>query len=255
MLDLDGTFYLGDRLLPNSLRFIDRLRETGRRFLFFTNNASKTPDRYIEKLAGMGLKISRSEILSSGDVCIDYLKEHYDGASVYLMGTEALRCEFEANGVSLVGGGDTVEKVPDVVVCSFDTELTYHKLERACTFIRNGSVFLSTHEDINCPTETGFIPDSGAMCAAVALSTGREPKYLGKPHKETLEKILKVTGYSKEEIAFVGDRLYTDIACGVNNGVTGLLVLSGETKLEDLPASPVKPDAVFSDLGEIADLL
>ena len=253
MLDLDGTFYLGDQLLPNSLRFIEKVRETGRKFVFFTNNSSKTPDLYIEKLRRMGMEITRSDILTSGDVCIDYLKKYHNGASVYLMGTEALCVEFAKAGVRLIDGNTT--DTPDVVVCAFDTELTYHKLERACTYIRNGAVFLATHEDVNCPTEAGFIPDLGAMCAAISLSTGRSPKYLGKPHAETVDKVVTATGFTPEHIAFIGDRLYTDVAAGVNNGATGLLVLSGETKVEDVEESPVKPKAIFFDLGEVADHL
>ena len=298
VLDMDGTFYLGDKILPDSLRFIARVRETGRRFLFFTNNSSKTPALYIEKLRRMGVKLERTDLLTSGDVCIDYLRENYRGSSVFLMGTESLKEDFEAAGIRMVGDtgvgngseagarGDMDTSVgngrsvgvggvdvaagtgdanvdsaggkagtPDVVVCAFDTELTYTKLERACTYIRNGAIFLATHEDINCPTEDGFIPDCGSMCAAISLSTGRKPKFLGKPHSETVEKVLSATGASREEIAFVGDRLYTDVAAGVNNGATGFLVLSGETKEEDLTASPIKPAAVFSGLGEIADLL
>ena len=249
VLDLDGTFYLGERLFPDSLRFLERVRETGRRFLFFTNNSSKTPGLYIKKLAGMGVRIGREDIVTSGDVTIDYLREKYSGASVYLMGTEALRAEFAAAGVTLVN-----DKV-DVVVCGFDVELTYGKLERTCTYIRNGAVFLATHEDVNCPTEDGFIPDCGAMCAAISLSTGQKPKYLGKPHAETVDKVLSLTGVKREELAFIGDRLYTDVAAGVNNGATGLLVLSGETKEEDIAVSSVQPNAVFSGLSEIADLL
>lgn len=256
VLDMDGTFYLGDRILPNSLRFIARVLETGRRFLFFTNNSSKTAARYIYKLGRMGLDIGRGDIVTSGDVTIDYLKQNHAGASVYLMGTEALREEFISAGIMLTDdeSGDATG-TPDVVVCAFDMELTYFKLERACTYIRKGAVFIATHEDVNCPTEDGFIPDCGAFCAAIKLSTGREPKYLGKPHAETVEKILSVTGVRREEIAFVGDRLYTDVAAGVENGATGLLVLSGETQAEDVALSSVKPDAIFKDLGEIADLL
>lgn len=253
VLDLDGTFYLGERLLPDSLRFVERVRESGRRLLFFTNNSSKTPARYIEKLGRMGLEIGRADIVTSGDVCVEYLHNNHADASVYLMGTAALRADFAGAGIGLVA--IDAEDVPDVVVCAFDTELTYAKLERACTFIRNGAAFLATHEDINCPTEDGFIPDCGAMCAAISLSTGRKPKYLGKPHPETVEKIIAATGVSAEGIAFVGDRLYTDVAAGVNNGATGLLVLSGETSAEDAASSPIKPHAIFSGLGAIADIL
>ncbi|MDR3365149.1 MAG: HAD-IIA family hydrolase [Clostridiales Family XIII bacterium] len=258
VLDMDGTFYLGERILPGSLRFISRVRETGRRFLFFTNNSSKTPALYIEKLARMGLAVSREDIVTSGDVAIDYLNRRHRGASVYLMGTEALQKDFADAGLRLVPGegadGDPRGR-PDVVVCAFDTELAYAKLERACTYIRNGAVFLATHEDINCPTEAGFIPDCGAFCAAIELSAGRSPKYLGKPNAETADKLLALAGVPREALAFVGDRLYTDVAAGVNNGMAGFLVLSGETKAEDAASSDIKPDAVFRDLGEIADLL
>jgi len=250
VLDLDGTFYIGDKIMPYSMRFIARARETGRRFLFFTNNSSKTAARYIEKLRGMGLELEPGDVITSGDVTIDYLKKNHAGASVYLMGTEALREEFVSAGIRLVDDED-----PDVVVCAFDTELTYKKLERACTYIRNGAVFLATHEDVNCPIEEGFIPDLGSFCAAISLSTGAKPKYLGKPHAETVEKVLAVSGLKRGEIAFVGDRIYTDVATGVMNGAIGLLVLSGETKAGDIEKSPVEPDAVFENLGEIADLL
>ena len=141
------------------------------------------------------------------------------------------------------------------MVIGFDTELTYEKLERACTFIRNGAVFLATHLDINCPVEGGFIPDCGAMCAAIALSTGVQPKYLGKPFKETVDMVLEHTGTEKEAVAFVGDRIYTDVATGVNNGAKGFLVLTGETKAEDVEKSSVKPDAVFESLGEMKGYL
>ena len=255
VLDLDGTFYLGGRLFDGSLRFLERVRNSGRKFIFFTNNSSRTPEYYIGKLNKMGAQVGRADIVTSGDVCIDYLNKNHAGASVFLMGTGALHESFAAAGVQLFDTEEDITATPDVVVAAFDTELTYHKLERACTYIRNGAVFLATHEDINCPTEEGFIPDCGAMCAAIGLSTGRKPRYLGKPHPETVEKVESLTGVPRGEIAFIGDRLYIDVACGVQNGATGILVLSGETKIEDIKDSPVKPHAVFSDLGEIADLI
>ena len=142
-----------------------------------------------------------------------------------------------------------------MVVIGFDLTLTYEKLERACTYIRNGAVFLATHLDINCPTKDGFIPDCGAMCAAISLSTGKEPKYVGKPFKETVDMVLSMTGAEREHMTFVGDRLYTDVKTGVANGAHGILVLSGETKLEDIPKSDTHPDAIFKDLREMGKML
>ena len=246
VLDMDGTFYLGDIILEGSLDFLKKVEESGKNFIFFTNNSSKSPVNYINKLANMNCHIERNQIMTSGDVTIEFLNRNRAGQTVYLVGTPALEESFREAGVPLVNDN------PDVVVIGFDTTLTYEKLERACTFIRNGAEFLATHLDINCPTEDGFIPDCGAMCALISLSTGKEPKYLGKPFKETMEMVLAKTGFEKEKVAFVGDRIYTDVATGVKNGANGILVLSGETKLEDIEKSEVKPDAVFASIGEMA---
>lgn len=180
---------------------------------------------------------------------IQYLKEYYPGQKVYLVGTPDLEANFLENGIHLT------KEMPDVVVFGFDMTLTYEKLERACTYIRNGAVFLATHLDINCPTKDGFIPDCGAMCAAISLSTGKEPKYVGKPFRETVDMVLELIGANREEVSFVGDRIYTDVKTGVVNGAHGILVLTGETKLEDVPKSDVVPDAIFTGLKEMGELL
>lgn len=249
VLDMDGTFYLGDRILDGSLEFLEKVLARGKRFLFFTNNSSKSPELYIEKLKRMDCKITRKEIMTSGDVTIAYLNRYYAGKRVYLVGTPALEDSFREAGIPLT------EEEPDIVVVGFDTTLTYRKLERACTFIREGALFLATHMDINCPTEDGFIPDCGAMCRLISYSTGVEPRFLGKPEEETLQMILQQTGCRKEHVAFVGDRLYTDVATGVKNGARGILVLSGETKAEDLEKSEIQPDGVFLSLREMGEYL
>ncbi len=245
VLDMDGTFYLGDRIFDGSLDFLKKVEEQGKEFLFFTNNSSKSPEIYMEKLAKMNCFIRQNQILTSANVTISYLKEYYPGKSVYLVGTPALEASFLQAGIPLTG------EQPDIVVLGFDTTLTYEKLERACTFLRNGALFLATHKDINCPTEDGFIPDCGAMCQLITASTGCTPLYLGKPSPQTLEMVLLHTGYKKEEVAFVGDRLYTDVATGTQNGAKGILVLSGETKLEDLKDSPFRPNGVFLSLQDM----
>lgn len=250
VLDMDGTFYLGSKILPGAADFLQAVRATGRDYLFFTNNSSRSPSNYIAKLAGMGCPITRSQIMTSGDVTIRYLNTHCKGKTVYLVGTPPLVESFKEGGIPLVD-----DCRPDIVVVGFDTTLTYEKLSKACTYIREGALFLATHLDINCPTETGFIPDCGSFCAAISLSTGRQPRYLGKPFAETVEMVLDQTGYARSEVAFVGDRLYTDVATGVKNGAKGLLVLTGETHAEDIPASQVQPDAVYASLGEMGELL
>lgn len=252
VLDMDGTFYLGNRRLDGALEFVQYVQEKGRKILFFTNNSSRSPEVYMDRLAGMDCPISREQIMTSGDVTIAYLKSRYPGKSVYLVGTAALIECFRGEGIPLWKEGDAR---PDVVVVGFDTTLTYEKLSYACTFIREGAVFLATHLDINCPTETGFIPDCGSFCAAISLSTGVKPRYLGKPFRETVDMVKARTGTELDKMAFVGDRLYTDVATGVNWGAKGLLVLSGETRLEDVAASEVKPDGIYLSLGEMKKLL
>lgn len=249
VLDMDGTFYLGDHLIEGSLDFIRRLGETGRRYMFFTNNSSRTLDFYVRKLAKMGCEAGEGSVVTSGDVTIEYLHRNYPSAGVYLLGTELLHKSFYNAGIKLV------EDKPDIVVVGFDTTLSYDRVSKACRFIRDGAVFLATHPDFNCPTEEGFIPDCGSMCAMITASTGAFPKYLGKPYPETIEMIKTITGVDTGEMAFVGDRLYTDIAIGVKNGVTAILVFSGETKPGDIEGSQIIPDLAFSSLGELAEYL
>ncbi len=252
VLDLDGTFYLGNRLIDGALEFVQYVQSKGRRVLFFTNNSSRSPKVYMERLASMGCPITREQIMTSGDVTIAYLKETCPDQTVYLVGTPALEESFREEGIRLWESG---QPRPDIVLVGFDTTLTYAKLEQACTFIREGAAFLATHLDINCPTENGFIPDCGSICAAITLSTGVKPKYLGKPFRETVDMVMRRTGAERERVAFVGDRLYTDVATGADHGAKGLLVLSGETHRDEIEKSPVKPNGVYRSLGEMKELL
>ena len=249
VLDLDGTVSLGDRLLPGAAEMITRARALGRRILFFTNNTSRSPLEYVERLNRMGLAVTRADILTAGDVTVHYLRQHHPDARVFLLGVPALRESFAAGGIRLV------EEDPDLVVAGFDKTLTYERLEKACVFLRRGAGFLATHPDINCPTEAEPIPDCGAICAAITASTGRTPRCLGKPAAETVELVEAVSGLRRQSIAFVGDRLYTGVACGTRNGALGILVMTGETTPDMLAESSFSPDAVFPSLGAMAPLL
>lgn len=249
IMDMDGTVYLGDNIIKGAPEFVQRARSMGAKVYFFTNNASKNPDLYVEKLTRLGFEACREDIITSGDVTIDFLKKNRAGKSIYLVGTPALHESFEKAGLHPVKEGEYA----DIVLSSFDTTLTYAKLEHACNLLREGAEFLSTHEDINCPTAEGFIPDSGAICALMTLSTGKEPRYFGKPHLETVEYIEAYTGISREYCAIVGDRLYTDIATGKNHGMTAIFVLSGEGTMEDVEKLPdnMKPDLIFNSVDDI----
>ncbi len=250
VFDMDGTIYLGKIVFDYAIRYINHLRASGRRVLFFTNNASHSTAFYVEKLTRLGFSPTPDEIMSSADVTVAYLHATYPGQSVYLVGTEQLADHFRANGIHLATGAE--ERV-DIVVSSFDTELTYEKLDNACRLIRNGATYLCTHPDFNCPTDTGFMPDSGAIAALITASTNVTPRYLGKPYAEVVDMIEQVTGISRADTCIFGDRLYTDIALGSRNGVTSVLVLTGEGTLEDVAAMPAneRPAYIFPSLDEV----
>lgn len=253
IFDMDGTIYLGGHVFDFAVDFIHKLRRMGKQVMFFTNNASHTKGFYIQKLTRLGFDPTPDEIMTSGDVTVEFLQRHRAGKSVYLVGTDELCRDFAARGIRLLKGN---EEKADIVITSFDTSLTYEKLDNACRLVRGGAEYLSTHPDFNCPTETGFIPDSGAIAAAVTASTGVSPVYFGKPYGETVQMICEATGKSREEMLFFGDRLYTDIAIGKKFGVTAVLVLTGETKEADVEkAAPAdKPDYMFPSLAEVSAL-
>lgn len=249
VLDMDGTIYLGDIVLEGSREFIKFAKDNGKKIIYFTNNASKNKELYYEKLIRLGYEADRSEIMTSGDVTIAYLNKYHKGLSVYLVGTPELENAFKRAGIELTDGTDA-----DIVITSFDTTLTYDKLVKACDLLRAGKIYYSTHEDINCPVENGFIPDSGAIAALVTASTGRTPKYFGKPNLETAQMIEDYSGISLKKTAIVGDRLYTDIALGKKHGILSILVLSGETKLDDVNDDN-RADIILNGIGEIIDLV
>ena len=254
IFDMDGTIYLGGIPFDFAIRFIKNLRAAGKKVLFFTNNASHTTPFYQKKLERLGFEPREDEIMTSGDVTLEFLKRFRAGKSVYLVATDELVEEYKREGINILTGD---EESADIVITSFDTSLTYKKLDDACRLIRGGAEYLSTHPDMNCPTENGFIPDSGAIAALVTASTGKKPTYFGKPYRETIEMIGEATGFSNDEMCIFGDRLYTDIALGKSFGVTSCLVLSGETKQSDVDAADAadKPDLMFASLDDVDKIM
>ena len=249
-LDMDGTFYLGDKIYDGSLLFIEKLKETGRQFVFLTNNSSKNRMNYVEKLRKMGLEIGLNDIVSSGHATIQYLLENHKGKSVFLLGNDALQREFQEAGIVL-------SSQPDMVVTAFDDSLDYGKMTTVCNLVRSGIPFIATHPDYNCPVENGFVPDIGAIHAFIHASTGRMPdKIIGKPYESIMNCAFSQTGCKASETAMVGDRLYTDIAVSQNvQGLTGILVLTGETKIEDVSNSDIKPHYIFPSLKSMIPFL
>src|ERR1700752_2823422 len=248
LLDMDGTFYLGEQLLEGALRFIDVLKHQEREFLFLTNNSSKDSQQYVEKITRLGLPISREKILTSGEATAIHIEELKPGARVYVVGTFTLENEFVTRGFVLT------DEMPDFAVLGFDTTLTYDKLWKLCNLARAGVPYIATHPDYNCPTETGYMPDIGAMIAFVKASTGREPdQIVGKPNRLFVEKAAARVGVPASSMCMIGDRLYTDIAVGATANIPTILVLSGETRADEVPLSPYQQEYIFQNLGEVDD--
>ncbi len=250
MLDMDGTIYLGDRLFDFTIEFLETVKKAGKDFVFYTNNSSKNAQAYIDKLHRMNIDISADKMLISNQVIIEYMLRHYPGKSVYIVGTEYLVNDFKNAGIKVLG-----DTSADIVILGFDTTLTYEKLCIACDIVRAGKPILGVNPDFNCPVEGGFIPDCGSMAALVKASTGVMPEFFGKPSKHTLNLVKQKTGYKENEITFIGDRLYTDIAIANGTESSSILVLTGESTLCDLEASEHQPDTVCESLAEITKIL
>lgn len=249
-LDMDGTIYLGEQWIDGAKEFLKAIEDSGRSYVFMTNNSSKNPEVYVEKLTRMGLPVSIDKIVTSGQATSHYLKTNFPGKKVFLLGNDMLKEEFIADGIDLTY--DDAE----VVVTAFDTTLDYAKMCKVCDYVRDGLPYISTHPDFNCPTETGFIPDAGAIHAFINASAFRYPdKIIGKPNAEIVSYLLKRIGLTGNQVMMIGDRLYTDVAAGVNNGLHSALVLSGEATLEDLEKSDVKPELIFDSVAGIIPYL
>lgn len=250
LLDMDGTFYLDDHLLPGALEFLCRVRESGRRFMFLTNNSSKNRRDYLDKLARLGAEVGEDELFTSADATLDYLDESAFPREILLIGTPSLEEQFLARGYQI----DAED--PKGVVLGFDTTITYEKLTRLCDAVRAGLPYIATHPDYNCPVQGGFIPDIGAVIAFVQASTGRLPDLVvGKPNAMIAEAAARRAGLSVEQLCMVGDRLYTDIALGQNCPIKTALVLCGETTPSDAAQSDIRPTVTADSLAGLLQYL
>jgi HAD superfamily hydrolase (TIGR01450 family) len=250
MLDMDGTFYMGDILLPGALDFLAFLNERGLPFSFMTNNSSKSVEDYRKKLIALGVREDDARVYTSGNATIDYVLRHHAGKKVFVMGTQSLRQSFLDADIELD------DEKPDLLVLGYDTELTYPRLTQFCDFVRADLPYLATHPDVNCPVLGGYAPDIGAMMALIESSTGRKADLiLGKPNPGIVDGLALKWGLANDEILMVGDRLYTDIALGKTAGVNTALVLTGEAKRSDLADVDHQPDWVVEDLFGLISVL
>jgi HAD superfamily hydrolase (TIGR01450 family) len=249
VFDLDGTVYLGDSLLPRAAETIGELRRRGSRVVFVTNKPLETADEYAAKLTRLGVPTTRADVVTSVDALVDYLRREHPGATLLAVAESSAIAELEAAGFKLT-------KVPSraqVVVVSFDRTFDYEKLNSAFQAVRyGGAAIVATNPDPYCPTPEGGIPDCAAILAAVEACTGATAEaVVGKPSVHMARALLGRLEMRAEDVAVIGDRLLTDMALARSLGMTGVLVLTGATRVDNLFGAPVQPDHLIASLSEL----
>ena len=252
LFDMDGTLYLGDRLFDFTKPLLREIRRIGGKYLFTTNNSSKSVADYIKKLEKLGISSTREDFITSSQATAYYLHKHHQGQRLYVCGTESLKEELRGEGFEVTEKvGDT-----DCIVMGFDTELTFQKLHDVSYLLLTRELpYIATTPDVVCPTEFGSVPDCGSVCGMIFNATGKRPVVIGKPSPLMPQLAMDRLGYGKEETCVIGDRIYTDVKSGLNAGITGILVMSGETTPEILAESQDKPHLVLESAKEILEVL
>ena len=251
LLDMDGTIYLDNDLFDGTLDFLNYVKEIGGRYIFMTNNSSKSVTKYIEKLDMLGIKAGQEDFLTSADATVLYLKNK-NFNKIYAFGTESFVSQLRESGLPVVT--ELCDDI-DCLCMGFDTELTFQKLEDACILLNRGVEYIATNPDWVCPTWYGYVPDCGSVSQMLFNATKRKPKFIGKPEPDMALLAMEKAGFSKEETAVMGDRLYTDIACGVNAGISTIFVLSGEGTMEDVETGETKPEFIFDSIKDVYETL
>ncbi|MBO5231085.1 MAG: HAD-IIA family hydrolase [Clostridia bacterium] len=248
LFDMDGTLYLGNRLYDFTKELLETIKSQGNRYLFMTNNSSKSVVDYIKKLKKLGIDSTKEDFITSSQATAYYLKKNYPTARLYVMGTQSLKDELISEGFAIT---EVLNDV-DLIVMGFDTELTFKKLEDVSKLLLTRDIpYIATNPDLVCPTEFGSVPDCGSVSIMLKNVSGREPLFIGKPSPLMPTLAMDKWGVSPDETAVIGDRIYTDIKSGINAGAHSILVMSGETTEEILNASKDKPELVLPDASYI----
>ena len=248
LLDLDGTIYLGDHVIPAGKRFIERLQEKHLPYLLVTNNSSRLPEQVCDRLATQfDIHVPKEAVYTSSMATAEYLNELNKGKKVYVIGQEGLKQMLSSYGYDLV---HSHQEKPDYVVVGLDQQLTYEKLSEATLAIQNGAIFIGTNPDRNIPTHNGLLPSAGPTLSYLETATGVSPTVIGKPNAIMMNHAVDHLKLRKEEVVMVGDNYETDIKAGINNNIASLLVLSGFTKKEDLPHLEEQPTHIVDSLDD-----
>lgn len=253
LFDIDGTLSVGDTLFDGSRELLEYIEKIGGRAYYITNNSTKSNGDYVEKFARWNLTTEEEQFVTSGYMAIRYLKENFRDQKIFVLGTKSYLAELRKQDIVVT---EEVEEDVTCVLAAYDSELNYQKLEKACELLyRKEVAYLATNPDLCCPAPFGFIPDCGAICNMLEAAVYRKPRYLGKPSREVVELCLKRSGFSREETLVVGDRLYTDIACGIEGKAQTCLLLTGEAKREDLQDTVYPPDYCFGTVRELLEYI
>lgn len=254
LFDIDGTIALGTKLFDGSRQLLNYIEKELGRAYFISNNSTKSETDYVKYFsANFRYKTTPNRFVTSGYVTLEYLKRHFRGGNLFVIGTESFKEELRQNKFTVT---DSANLSVDCVLVAFDRELTYRKLENACTILANTNVpFLATNPDLRCPMTTNYIPDCGAICQILTSTIGKVPIYLGKPSRTICDICLERTGYTPEETLVIGDRLYTDIACGINAGIETCVLYSGEATPEEVARSEYQPTYAFDDVTQLYEAL
>ena len=244
-IDMDGTVYKGMDVIPGAREFVTGLKERRIPFTFVTNNSSRGRRHYYEKLLKLGFDVDIGNVLTSGIATLRFLSERRPGKTVYPIGTDSYVDEVKEYGIPID------EEDPDIVLLSFDTTITYEKINKAYHFLLNGAEFIATHPDDLCPNEDGYDVDIGPFIMMFEYLTKVKATVIGKPNRLLLDMASSQMGIRPDEIAMVGDRLYTDMRMAWDNGIPSILVLTGETTLDDLEDSDIRPTYVLDSVADI----
>ncbi|MBR2876596.1 MAG: HAD-IIA family hydrolase [Clostridia bacterium] len=248
LLDMDGTVNLGYDPIDGAKEFLETLKAQGKNYIFLTNNSSKNANDYVEKMKNLGFPCEKENVFTSGMAAGMFLRDNKKGKKVYVCGTQSLKNELKNYSV------DITEEDADIVLLGYDTELDYKKIRKVCDLLDAGAEYFATNIDMVCPIEGGrYLPDCGSFADVFENATSRRPQFLGKPDRTMIDILQKETAVPYENIAMVGDRIYTDVKTGVNAGVTSILVMSGETDEEILKNSDVEPTYIFDSVKNILE--
>ncbi len=250
LFDIDGTIAVGNDLIEGTVELLDYIKSIGGKAYYITNNSTKSSADYVQKFRDtFHLETTKDLFITSGYMMLQFLLREYPQDKIFVLGTASFIAELRKNGLHIV---ETAEEDIACVVTAYDSELNYNKLIEVCKVLSTTyAPFYATNPDLCCPIEFGFVPDCGAICEMITHSTGKKPVYLGKPSAKVVNVCQEASGFTNEETLVVGDRLYTDIACGINAGVDTCVVYTGEARAEDLADTPYPPTFVFENVQEL----